>query len=408
MRISSANAYDNTIETLQRRQSDLSDLQTRLTSGKRVLKASDDPAAAARAERALAAEMRSETSQRSVDASQVIVSQTESALGDAGELLQQIRETLVASGNASYSDRERSQLAASLKGMRQQLLAVANRSDGAGSYLFGGQGSSQPPFIDKPAGVQFSGTSGRLQTDTDTELPLSTDGAATWLNASTGNGVFVTSSALNSVSGSEITGATVDAGSVSDPSALFPVPDTGYRIHFSSSSTYDIESYSLSSGLTTVESSGTYQPGLAIDLHGMSVTVSGVPTAGDQFNIEPSTPTLSVFDSIDQAIADLQTPNRTSAQRLQSTAGSLRDIDSSMATLNLVRTAAGGTLNRIDNETSRLATQKLSAQTTRSNAEDLDMVEAIADFQNQQTGYEAALKSYSMVQKMSLFQYLGG
>ena len=408
MRISSANAYDNTIETLQRRQSDLSDLQTRLTSGKRVLKASDDPAAAARAERALAAEMRSETSQRSVEASQVIVSQTESALGDAGELLQQIRETLVASGNASYSDRERSQLAASLKGMRPQLLAVANRSDGAGSYLFGGQGSSQPPFIDKPAGVQFSGTSGRLQTDTDTELPLSTDGAATWLNASTGNGVFVTSSALNSVSGSEITGATVDAGSVSDPSALFPVPDTGYRIHFSSSSTYDIESYSLSSGLTSYETTGTYQPGVAIDLHGMSVTVSGVPTAGDQFNIEPSTPTLSVFDSIDQAIADLQTPNRTSAQRLQSTADSLRDIDASMATLNLVRTAAGGTLNRIDNETSRLATQKLSAQTTRSNAEDLDMVEAIADFQNQQTGYEAALKSYSMVQKMSLFQYLGG
>ncbi len=408
MRISSANAYDNTIETLQRRQSDLSDLQTRLTSGKRVLKASDDPAAAARAERALAAEMRSETSQRSVDASQVIVSQTESALGDAGELLQQIRETLVASGNASYSDRERSQLAASLKGMRQQLLAVANRSDGAGSYLFGGQGSSQPPFIDKPAGVQFSGTSGRLQTDTDTELPLSTDGAATWLNASTGNGVFVTSSALNSVSGSEITGATVDAGSVSDPSALFPVPDTGYRIHFSSSSTYDIESYSLSSGLTSYESTGTYQPGVAIDLHGMSVTVSGTPTTGDQFNIEPSTPTLSVFDSIDQAIAGLQTPNRTTAQRLQSTADSLRDIDASMATLNLVRTAAGGTLNRIDNETSRLATQKLSAQTTRSNAEDLDMVEAIADFQNQQTGYEAALKSYSMVQKMSLFQYLGG
>ncbi len=408
MRISSANTYDNTIETLQRRQSDLSDLQTRLTSGKRVLKASDDPAAAARAERALAAEMRSETSQRSVDASQVIVSQTESALGDAGELLQQIRETLVASGNASYSDRERSQLAASLKGMRQQLLAVANRSDGAGSYLFGGQGSSQPPFIDKPAGVQFSGISGRLQTDTDTELPLSTDGAATWLNASTGNGVFVTSSALNSVSGSEVTGATVNAGSVSDPSALFPVPDTGYRIHFTSSSTYDIESYSLSSGLTSYESTGTYQPGLAIDLHGMSVTVSGVPTTGDQFNIEPSTPTLSVFDSIDQAIADLQTPNRTSAQRLQSTADSLRDIDSSMATLNLVRTAAGGTLNRIDNETSRLATQKLNAQTTRSKAEDLDMVEAIADFQNQQTGYEAALKSYSMVQKMSLFQYLGG
>jgi flagellar hook-associated protein 3 FlgL len=34
------------------------------------------------------------------------------------------------------------------------------------------------------------------------------------------------------------------------------------------------------------------------------------------------------------------------------------------------------------------------------------MVDAISKFQNQQTGYDAALKSYAMVQRMSLFQYL--
>ena len=34
------------------------------------------------------------------------------------------------------------------------------------------------------------------------------------------------------------------------------------------------------------------------------------------------------------------------------------------------------------------------------------MVQAISDFQNQQTGYEAALKTYSMVQRMSLFHYV--
>jgi flagellar hook-associated protein 3 FlgL len=36
------------------------------------------------------------------------------------------------------------------------------------------------------------------------------------------------------------------------------------------------------------------------------------------------------------------------------------------------------------------------------------MVQAIADFQNRQTGYDAALKAYSIVQRMSLFQYLNG
>ena len=57
MRISTANQYDATIDNIQRRQLGMSEAQTRLTSGKRVLRASDDPAAAARAERALAPEL---------------------------------------------------------------------------------------------------------------------------------------------------------------------------------------------------------------------------------------------------------------------------------------------------------------------------------------------------------------
>ncbi|MEN9467914.1 MAG: hypothetical protein RL081_1915, partial [Pseudomonadota bacterium] len=41
-----------------------------------------------------------------------------------------------------------------------------------------------------------------------------------------------------------------------------------------------------------------------------------------------------------------------------------------------------------------------------SRAEDLDMIKGVADFQNQQTGYQAALQSYAQVQKLSLFNYI--
>ena len=34
------------------------------------------------------------------------------------------------------------------------------------------------------------------------------------------------------------------------------------------------------------------------------------------------------------------------------------------------------------------------------------MIKGISDFQNQQVGYEAALKAYSMVQKLSLFNFI--
>ncbi len=62
----------------------------------------------------------------------------------------------------------------------------------------------------------------------------------------------------------------------------------------------------------------------------------------------------------------------------------------------------------MDSETSRLDTQNVASTTERSNAEDVDMVHAISDFQNKQSGYDAALKSYSMVQRLSMFQYVNG
>jgi flagellar hook-associated protein 3 FlgL len=70
------------------------------------------------------------------------------------------------------------------------------------------------------------------------------------------------------------------------------------------------------------------------------------------------------------------------------------------------RARAGEALNRADGIESRLSQTKLDAQRDRSTAEDLDMVEAISDFQGKQTGYDAALKTYSMVQRMSLFDYM--
>ena len=398
MRISTLNGYDNTILTLQARQTEMAEAQERLTSGKRVLKASDDPAAAARAERALASVMRSETSQRAVDASRIAMTQAESALGDATELLQQAREGLLAAGDASYSDGERKALGDKLRGIRDQLFKVANRSDGAGSHLFAGQGAAQPPFVDAPGGVQFRGVSGQTHTEATTGLPLAADGSATWLAAPTGNGVFET------VAGAGVTSAWIDAGQVSDPSAL---TGSSYSLQFTVSA--GTTSYAvLKNGLPTAVTAAPFVSGQAITVDGMSVTVSGAPASGDAFQLLPSTATLGVFATLDKAVADLSATGRTMAQRAQTTGDNLRNVDSVMGNLRSARSQAGEVLTRADNETDRLGAQKLIQQTERSNAEDLDMVQAISSFQNQQTGYDAALKSYSMVRRLSLFQYING
>lgn len=308
IRIASAHAFDNSLANLQRRQVALGEAQEQLTSGKRVLRPSDDPTSAARAERALAQVNRTEANLRALDASRSTMQQTEVALGDAGDLLQQVRELMVGAGNASYSDAERQIVAVSLRGLRTQLLSVANRSDGAGGFLFGGQGSTSQPFIDAPGGVDFVGTTGSLRAATDDPLPLSVDGQAAWMAARN--------------------------------------PITG-------------------------------------------------------------TADISVFDVIDRTVANLETPGQSSGTVVAGLHDSLRDIDASSNNLSGWRARSGEALTRADSMEERLSQVKLGAQKERSDAEDLDMVKSISEFQSKQTGYQAALQTYSMVQRLSMFDYIG-
>ena len=397
MRLSTAYTYDAGVSTLLQRQNDMNDLQNQMTTGLRVNKASDDPAAAARAERALEAVGRTTADQRTLDASKSVMSQTESTLGDAGNLLQSARTLLVQAGNATLSDTDRQSIAQQLQSLRGQLLSMANQDNGAGTYLFGGQGSTQKPFTDGASGVQYTTTAGTTRTDSIDNLPLTTDGNAAWMTARTGNGVFVTSAP-------GVVNATIDTGTVTDPSAL---TGANYALSFSVSggvTTYEV----TKNGAPTAVTAAPYVSGQAISIDGMAVTVSGTPAAGDTFRIAPSTPTLSVFATIDKAVSDLSKSGQTGSQVAQANAENLRNVDSVMATLQAARGAAGDVLNSIDTQSSRLDTKKLASTADQSNAEDVDMVHAISDFQSQQNGYDAALKSYAMVQHLSLFQYVNG
>jgi flagellar hook-associated protein 3 FlgL len=397
MRVTTANSFATAVDNLQQRQQDLQLAQDRLTSGKRVARASDDPAAAARVERALATSARAVADQRGLEASRSAMQQVEGALGGATEAMQQVRELLVAAGNGSYTDAERANLGARIRDLREQLFAIANRGDGAGGYLFGGQGSAQPPFIDGTGGVSFRGAEGQTEVQAGDLLPMTHDGAAAWLGARSGNGVFVTGPAAGNGSG-----AWIDAGSVVDPSAL-----TGddYRVDFSVAAGVTTWSV-LRNGAATAQVNVPYVAGQAIEFDGMAVSVNGTPAAGDRFDVTPSAPDLSLFDVLDQLAGELQSSGRSTAQVAQTVASGLRDIDASFANLQLQRSMAGASLNRIDAVEGRLAEAKLAAETERSLAEDLDMVQALSDFQAKQSGYEAALSSYSLVQRMSLFDYL--
>ena len=235
-------------------------------------------------------------------------------------------------------------------------------------------------------------------------LRLGSDDFGPLIRHQTGNGQFETL-----VGSPNSGGSWIDPGRVTDPSKL-----TGAEYQLSFSVVGGVTSYSITrADGTTTDSDGNplptglpYVSGQAIEVDGMAMAVSGEPADGDVFSMQASEPSLSVFDALDRVVAELKTPLRSGSQVTQTVQNGLRDLDSLSDHLQSARSMTGEVLNRIDGVKGRLDDLKLFGEATRSSAEDLDMIQAISDFQNQQTGYQASLQTYSSIQRMSLFDFI--
>ena len=398
VRLSTSNAYDSTIANLSSRQSTLATLQNQLSAGKRIVSASDDPAGAARAERASTRIARLQADQNALASARDSMSTAESTLGDSVSLLQSARDAILSAGNGSYSVSDRASLVQQLQGIRDQLIGQANTKDGNGQYVFAGQGSVGAPFVAGAASVSFTGNPGQASASA-ASVPHSLDGNALFMTVPTGNGVFdITPAGTNTGSGY------TDGGQVITPSAL---TGNNYAISFSQVGANTFYSVTNTTTGGAVATNQAFTAGQAIQFDGMAVTVKGSPGAGDQYAIQPSSQT-SAFSVLDQAIAGLSNAGSNAGQVMQTVQQSLLGLDMSMERLQVGRSQAGDWMNRADASAASMTSQGTQLNTTLSQAQDMDMVKGLSDFQSQQTAYDAALKTYAQVQHLSLFQYING
>lgn len=184
-----AQAADAGIRDLRTRREALDRTQEQVSTGRRVVRPSDDPAAAAEAERARASLSRIESERRTLGAARTALGQADNALADATGLLQDAHETLVAAGNGSYGPTERAHLAAQLASTREQLLTVANRTGLDGGFLFGGLGAAEAPFRDDAGAggsVTYTAQAGSQRVGQALVLDASQDGSQAFTAQSAG------------------------------------------------------------------------------------------------------------------------------------------------------------------------------------------------------------------------------
>ncbi|WP_312783659.1 flagellar hook-associated protein FlgL [Acidovorax temperans] len=450
-RVGTANMYDNSIRNVSARQTSLVNLQENLTSGKRVVRASDDPVSAAQAERALTRISRIQTEQRALENQRNAIAQAESTMGDAISLVQEARQLMVSAGSGTLTSNDRATIANQLQSLRDQLTAVANRTDTNGIPLLGALGSAQSPFmgpLNSTPDYLFAGQAGQTASDGVT-LPNTLDGDAAFMFDAKRDGSFhaaitpgtstviVPGATTPSVPamGQPNRALTTSAITVAEGTNFNKNPATGlayaYSVSFSNV-TLDPATNTLSATYNVSSTDPAFVPPAAQTLNpikigekgefninglppGMSMKVTTLPTKavdgtitlspanGDTINISPQ---ASVFSVIDKAIAEIKAaPNSNVAA--QASGQALANIDIGLERMSNIRSYAGELLNRADRITGDQSKRSEQLEADRSRAEDLDMIKGISDFQNQQTGYQAALQTYASVQKLSLFNYIG-
>ncbi|MBK9347279.1 MAG: flagellar hook-associated protein FlgL [Burkholderiales bacterium] len=411
-RIGSANAYDTALRNIMNRQSSLSNLQENLTSGKKVVRASDDPTGAAQAERAITRLARIETDQRALESQRNSINQAESTLGDVTQALQNFRELAASAGNASHSALERQSIAVQLAGFRDQVFALANRKDTNGLPLFSALGSAANPFVGPqalPQDYTFSGLPGQVASN-EVSIPYTLDGDRAFMHMPARDGVYNVTLSTVTAPAHEIRTSGV---TMTDPSLVtgsaYALNITGVdttSVPGTTTVTYDIAENPNVTG--PFSGSASYPTGSLVNfavtqIPGLSLSIKGAPAVGDTLSIDPRP---SIFSVLDDAIRDIGNAADSNAA-MQAVGQALNNVDLGMAQVSSVRGQAGDLLNRADRITANQENRNIQLEADRSRAEDLDMIKGVSDFQNQQTGYQAALQSYAQVQKLSLFNYLG-
>jgi len=411
MRISTNTIYDTSTNAMLRQQSDMLHTQQQVASGKRMLTAADDPLAAAQALQV--GEADAANAQYAVNRKQAqhALGMSESVLQSVTALLQDAKVLAVNGGNATLGSSDRAVLATELRGKLEQLLGLANSTDGAGQYLFAGYRSTTVPFSVSGNAVAYAGDAGQrsMQVAASRTLEVSVSGTAVFERIKDGNGVFaVAANAANN--GTGISGQ----GVVTNAAAL-----TGhdYAITFTVSggaTTYDVVDQNLTPP-TTGTAILAAQPfvnvaggGGTLSFDGLQFDISGNPANGDVFAVSPSR-NQSVFQTFNDLISTLEKPAGNASERTALSNGlnrALQNLDHALDNVLGVRAGLGTRLRELD--TLDLTGQDLSLQyrTTLSELQDVDYAAAISNLTRQQLYLEAAQKSFVKVSGLSLFNFV--
>jgi flagellar hook-associated protein 3 FlgL len=397
MRISTFWMQQSAVNAMLDQQAQVSHTQLQVSTGRRILTPSDDPAGAARALNLTHAGAANSQYQRNIDAADARLGTEDQTLSSVSDLIGRVRTLALEGANGTLGADDRKNIATEIRQRLSQLVSLANTRDADGEYIFAGNATRTQPFVQSGGSVSYAGDQGQRSIAIAPGQTIATGdpGSDVFQNIPNGNGTFAVS-ASPANTGTAVSGAT----SVTDLSAW----DGGaYQIRFTA-----LDAYEVVDAANAVVASGSYASGDAISFRGVSVGFSGTPAAGDSYGVAPST-SKDIFSTLSDIAAALEAPNFTphDASLVSEQLGrSIENLDRASDRIVDVRARIGARLNTTDDQSNLNAGVGVDLKSALSKVQDTDYASAVSTLNLQMTGLQAAQAAYVKVQGLTLFDFL--
>jgi len=144
-------------------QNDLAKSQAQISAQKQVINPSDAPDQAATITRLKSVITRQDTYTTALNQVQARLDAESTNLTNASDVLVRIKELAVQANNGSQGQISRLAIATEMKGLRDQLLSLANSTDPTGNYIFSGSKVHTPAFTQNADGsAAYTGDQTRM------------------------------------------------------------------------------------------------------------------------------------------------------------------------------------------------------------------------------------------------------
>ena len=170
---------------------DIQKIQSRIATGKNVLKASDDPVAMINISAAKEKQSQIQRYSSNIDRASSRLSMAEIAITEMQSVITRIYELSIQAKNDTYNNNDRKSIKAEISELRALTVDLANSKDTNGNSIFSGYRTNILPFVENIDGeIEYKGDQGNhsLKVSETVTMPTSINGASAFMRIKTDDG----------------------------------------------------------------------------------------------------------------------------------------------------------------------------------------------------------------------------